>query len=636
MNALDYVLKANLYGLLFVGCYWLFLRRHTFFSLNRTYLLLSAVLSLSLPLVHLPTKTVETLPIAVPVGVLTLPTVTVEAALLPITPSTQVTEPTITISTPVNWELIGRWAYALIAGFLLIRLMVQVWRLVRLIHQSPRQHMDGYALVRPNDTNTPTFSFFRFLVLNPADAENDLILHHELIHIQQRHSADVLALATLRAIFWAVPTLWLTDRLLRQVHEFLADQQTHQPTDYARFLVEYTFGLQPNALTNGFFNPALLKGRIRMLHQRATTRWALGKYMLVLPLAFGLLAMTTAREQIRAVVSQATDESITVSGRVTGADGKPLPGVNVVIKGIRIGTTTDVAGKYQLSKVPQNASLVFSFVGFTSQEVAVDNRKVIHVSMDAVSLNEVVVTGYITKKEVAQANSSIVAPTTSDDKIWTVVEQVPEFPGGIKALGQYLSRSLRYPAEARQKNVQGRVYVRFVITQTGEIRELRVLKGIGSGCDEEAVRVVSQMPNWNPGKQGGKPVSVQYNLPIQFELEQIEDKQTGQATPATQSDSAQRVSIKDAIKSRDWTFYPNPVPDSLNTPGRTTIRVRGNGFFSADPLYILDGIEITKDELNKVKPNNIESLTVLKDASATAQYGVEGQNGVIIITSKKK
>ena len=175
-------------------------------------------------------------------------------------------------------------------------------------------------------------------MLNPADADNELIIRHELVHIRQYHSIDVVALALLRAVCWACPALGLLDRAVREVHEFLADrvairqvpdQPARQPVEqYARFLIDYAFGVRPNVLANGFFNPSLLKRRIQMMQQRATNRWALGKYALVLPLAFTLLAMTTAREEITAVFSK----PITVTGRVTSAaDGKPLPGVTSVV-----------------------------------------------------------------------------------------------------------------------------------------------------------------------------------------------------------------------------------------------------------------------------------------------------------------
>jgi beta-lactamase regulating signal transducer with metallopeptidase domain len=316
MNALDYLLKANLYGLLFVGCYWLFLRRHTFFNLNRFYLLTAAILSLVLPMTSLPTQTVEIVPTdwPVPVGVINLPVVSV--ATTPVQP-TQATSTT-------DWETMALFAYILIAALLVVRLAVRVGRLFWLIYRSKQQVYADYILVEaPKAANSasesPTFSFFRYLVINPADTQNELIIRHELVHIRQYHSADVLGLALLRALFWACPALWFIDRMLRQVHEFLADREASQPTEYARFLVEYAFGLQPDALTKGFFNPSLLKQRIQMLYQTATPRWALGKYTLVLPLVLGLLAMTTDRKEVISVVDQFQDKKITVTSSITSA-----------------------------------------------------------------------------------------------------------------------------------------------------------------------------------------------------------------------------------------------------------------------------------------------------------------------------
>ena len=132
MNALDYFLKANLYAGLFAGCYWLWLRRHTFFGVNRAYLLASVVLSLSLPLVSLPTQAVETLPAswAAPVGVIALPTVVVSSganAVLPIHAAGA--EP----DQPINGELVGMWLYGVVASVLLVRLGRGVWKLLRRI-----------------------------------------------------------------------------------------------------------------------------------------------------------------------------------------------------------------------------------------------------------------------------------------------------------------------------------------------------------------------------------------------------------------------------------------------------------------------------------------------------------------------
>ena len=87
------------------------------------------------------------------------------------------------------------------------------------------------------------------------------------------------------------------------------------------------------------------------------------------------------------------------------------------------------------------------------------------------------------------------------------------------ALNQYLGKNIRYPAAAQRANVSGRVFVSFVVNTDGSIQDVTVLKGLGFGTDEEAVRVVKGMPKWRPGKQSGRPVRVKYNLPINFQLE---------------------------------------------------------------------------------------------------------------------
>ena len=105
-----------------------------------------------------------------------------------------------------------------------------------------------------------------------------------------------------------------------------------------------------------------------------------------------------------------------------------------------------------------------------------------------------------------------------DDEVFLVVEVAPEYTGGEDALIKYLSENILYPQVARESNIQGTVYVSFIIEKNGEVSNTKVMRGIGGGCDEEAVRVVKGMPNWIPGTQRGKPVRVQFNLPIRFVL----------------------------------------------------------------------------------------------------------------------
>ncbi|MDX9940658.1 MAG: energy transducer TonB [Bacteroidales bacterium] len=106
----------------------------------------------------------------------------------------------------------------------------------------------------------------------------------------------------------------------------------------------------------------------------------------------------------------------------------------------------------------------------------------------------------------------------SEEVIFTVVEDQPSYPGGEEARIRYLQENLRYPQMAREAGIQGTVFVTFVVERDGSVTDVRVLRGIGGGCDEEAVRVVQNMPRWNPGRQRGQPVRVQFNMPIRFVL----------------------------------------------------------------------------------------------------------------------
>ena len=113
-----------------------------------------------------------------------------------------------------------------------------------------------------------------------------------------------------------------------------------------------------------------------------------------------------------------------------------------------------------------------------------------------------------------------VTENTPEGEVFQVVEVDPQFEGGLEALYKYLAENIKYPEQAKSDGIQGRVFVRFVIEADGSVTNAQVLRGIGGGCDEEALRVVEAMPKWTPGMQQGKPVRVQFNLPITFKLQE--------------------------------------------------------------------------------------------------------------------
>lgn len=111
-----------------------------------------------------------------------------------------------------------------------------------------------------------------------------------------------------------------------------------------------------------------------------------------------------------------------------------------------------------------------------------------------------------------------VEPEPEEEEIFMVVEDQPEFPGGTAALLDYLRKNIKYPAICRENNIQGRVLVTFIVNKDGAIVEPEVVKSVNPSLDKEALRVISQMPNWKPGSQRGKPVRVKYTVPVNFRL----------------------------------------------------------------------------------------------------------------------
>lgn len=147
----------------------------------------------------------------------------------------------------------------------------------------------------------------------------------------------------------------------------------------------------------------------------------------------------------------------------------------------------------------------------TQIQVVEDNVEVEDVEINAeVDQNEVIdeyVPVEVEEEEIKEA------------EIFTIVEEMPEFPGGMSKLSEYLAKNIKYPQMARETGVKGRVFIGFVIEPDGSVSNIQVLRGIGGGCDEEAMRVVKSMPKWKPGKQRGKAVRVSYNLPVNFQLQ---------------------------------------------------------------------------------------------------------------------
>lgn len=173
--------------------------------------------------------------------------------------------------------------------------------------------------------------------------------------------------------------------------------------------------------------------------------------------------------------------------------------------------------------------------------------------------------------------------------VFTVVEQMPEYPGGVNACVNFIKDNLRYPAEAAAKGVQGRVIVQFVVDENGAISNPRIARSVDPALDAEAIRVIKLMPKWKPGMQRGQAVKVKYTVPVNFNLSKAGDK----------------VKV---------------TPMSAGSDGK--------------PLIVVNGKEVTNEVLQALDPNKIELVRVLKGEEAVGAYGEKGKNGVIRVTLK--
>jgi len=327
-----------------------------------------------------------------------------------------------------------------ISGVLLrlLQFLFRLFQIRSLIRRSNTLKSDGLMFVF-TEKDSPTYSFLNWIFIDPALFNNkdefNGIISHEKIHTEQGHTYDLIIAEVLTIIQWFNPFAYMLKKTIKENHEYLTDKEVitnhHNAETYSLLLLNHSSVIKTNILTHNF-SYSLLKRRLKMMKK--------SKH----PLRFGL--------------------------------------------GILFITAT--------------LTVVF-FACSSPEEKKTDTVEAVSTDADEV-LTEV----------------------NNTDSVYKVVEVMPEFPGGIDALMKYLSENIKYPEDAKKEAIQGRVFVNFTVEKSGKVNNVNIIRGIGGGCDEEAIRVVSEMPGWAPGLQRDKPVRVSYNLPISFKLENPDHKLT--------------------------------------------------------------------------------------------------------------
>lgn len=549
-----YFLKINVAIALFYAFYRLFFYKDTFFTWRRTALLCFFAVSAIVPLFNIQTWIEQQEPMA---------------AMADLYATVVLPELTLTPQPETDWKQlladgIGI-TYWLVVALLAARFLVQLTGIIRLGRRCPTQKIDDttvHLLPRPEGP----FSFFRWIFVYPdAHTGEELheILTHERTHARQWHSIDVMIGELACIVCWFNPFAWLMKREIRTNLEYMADEKVLETGHDSRTYQYHLLGLSHHkaaATIYNSFNVLPLKKRITMMNKRRTRAIGRTKYLMFLPLAALLMivsnieAVARATQKITAEVMEAVtpaetpevqpqpeniaplpkqepdniapssqpemnvapipqqekSKKVTYKGKIVDDEaGNPISDVKIIIdhKYQSITkSTVNAQGEFRIETSPE-ASILFEYSGKDGKTLARMCRPAELAKMDP---DNMVI-------ELIPVN--IIKSNVTDDDVYEVVENMPEFPnGGMGELMKYLSANIRYPEAAHKAGIQGRVTVQFVVGKDGSIGNVSILRGVNADLDAEAIRVISSMPKWKPGTQKGEPVKVKYTVPVMFRL----------------------------------------------------------------------------------------------------------------------
>ena len=557
---LTYDLKVAVLVVVFYMFYRLLLSRETFHRVNRMVLLTTAVASFVLPLCVITLH--KTVVVSGSKGTISLDGLAamVEEQQTPIWQTIAVTVFFIGLAISLGYTLMS---------------VLRVWLLIRNSEHHPQA--DG-CIVCATDHDVSPFSWMNYIVLSKDDYEaNDAsILAHERGHIRQHHSLDLLLVDTLTALQWFNPAMWMLRQDLRAIHEYEADaavlSQGINMRQYQYLLIQKAVSHCGYSVANGISH-STLKNRINMmLTNKKTNSASWMKLLALLPIVGTVLTLQAetvndyvyeqpqkkvvkkGRKASQIKVGSKTIEVKTDEGAYTGENVTMGIGETETIRGemidldkvdsqevTKVTTRTSPASPFLQSVVSQGDPLIIIDGKKSTKEQleAFDSKTIDHVDVlkDKASVeiygeegkNGVIIITTKDEKHLSLGSAKVDNTGISfkeaekedhspKEAAFDVVEQMPEFPGGIDGLMTFLMENIHYPEAAFKAGTEGRVLVQFIVETDGVITNANVVKKVSDELDAEAIRVVASMPKWKPGKQNGKAVRVKYTIPITFRL----------------------------------------------------------------------------------------------------------------------
>lgn len=545
---LAYFLKVNVAIVLFYAFYRLFFYKDTFFGWRRMVLLSFFAISAAVPLLNIQTWITEQEPMVVMADLYA-------SVVLP--------EFTITKST-TDWKSIileyASIAYWGIVILLAWRFIIQLISIIRLACRCRKEQIGGTNIFLLPKAGGP-FSFFHWIFICPSshtEEEVNEILTHEQTHARQWHSVDVIVSELACILCWFNPFAWLMKREIRTNLEYMADARVLENGYDSKTYQYHLLGLSHHkaaATIYNSFNVLPLKKRINMMNKKRTKEIGRTKYLMFIPLAALLMIISNIETVARTTEKMATNVIETVDlkiGQIAPIVQDTVPTgtiFEVVEKMPAFPGGMDALFKYLSNniKYPEGAKakgiqgrVTLQFV--VNQDGSISDVKTlrgVEPSLDAEAIRvarsmpawkpgmqrgqnvrvkyTMPVVFNLQGKKDAKSNPKEVQPDANG--VYEVVDKMPEFPGGMQKLMEYISKNIKYPAEAQTAGKQGRVIVQMIIDDNGKITNPRVLQGVDPLLDTEAIRLINSMPNWKPGMEKGKAVKVKYTIPVVFRLQ---------------------------------------------------------------------------------------------------------------------
>jgi TonB family protein len=489
---LNYLIEANLALLFFYVLYWLFLKNENQFSFKRIYLLGSLIASLLFPLITIPTEGTQLIPsLSHSPAAYWLPEITIYANE---TKANAIAQTTI-------WQWIG---YIYMTGLIIFSILfvIRIASLILLFRASKKYAWKSY-LVAESDKGHGSFSFFHFIFLGKASELNEQekqdVLIHEEVHAQKIHSFDIVLTNLLGIVFWFNPILHAYRNSLVQIHEFEADARSVEGRDvnaYCSLLARVALQSNGYPLANHFTNSLTLK-RISMMKtvHKKIKQW---KVATVSILALLIFLVVACQDQVMQDIQTIADNSSAATILPAQVEAELLKLKQANPKAEYIVMEMNEEGKNKMEELDKDEEFKKNLVGVHIIKAADQSFAIL---------------------QKGDRTNALANMTASEDEIFSIVEESASPIGGFPELYGYIMKNIKYPQEARTKGVEGKVFIEFVVNLDGSLSDFVALKGIGSGCDEEAIRVLQTSTiAWNPGKQQGTAVKQRMVIPIIFKL----------------------------------------------------------------------------------------------------------------------